>query len=135
MLCFLEAIGIGEEGDAIVDLHEEVVIAVGTYVMILPEVQGMNQLSAVGALGPEVVGDRILLLFAATEFRLVKDTHGGSAKSLREPRERACYPRSTVRTTTFSAPPFSCKVRAHSSAVEPVVNTSSIRRTGCPRRD
>ena len=81
LLCLLEAIWISEEGDAIADLHEEVVITVGANVMILPEVQGMNQLSAVGALGPEVVGDRILLLVAATEFRLVKDTHGGSAKS------------------------------------------------------
>lgn len=80
-LCFLEAIGIDQKGDAIVRIHEEVVIAVGAYLMILPEVQGMNQFPAVRALGPEVVGDHILLLVAATEFRLVKDTHGGSAKS------------------------------------------------------
>ena len=40
------------------------------------EIKGVNQLPAVGTLGPEVIWNCILLFVAATEFRLVKDTHG-----------------------------------------------------------
>ena len=58
-------------------IHEEVVAAVGADLVVLLEIQSVDQLTAVRALGPEIVGDHILLLFATTELRLVKDTHGG----------------------------------------------------------
>ncbi len=76
--CFrlLEAVRVCQQGDAVLCAHQEVMTAMEADLVALFKIEGMDQLPAVGTLGPEVIGNRILLFVAATEFRLVKDTHG-----------------------------------------------------------
>ena len=73
--CLYEAIRVGQQVDAVLCAHQEVMIAMGADLITLLEIQGVNQFPAVRALGPEVIRNRILLLVASTEFWLVKDTH------------------------------------------------------------
>ena len=75
-----EAVPIDQQRDAVTSAHEEVVTAMSADLEVLLEIERVDQLPAVGTLGPEIIGDNVLFLFAAAELRLVKDTHRLSAK-------------------------------------------------------
>jgi hypothetical protein len=75
MIHFLKRIGIGQKLNAIPGGKKKVVAAMRAHVGVLLEVEGVNELVALMAFGPKIIGES-LITFAAAQWWFFEDTHG-----------------------------------------------------------
>ena len=74
MVHLLERIGVGEECDSVPRREEEVLLAAGADIIVLLEVEGVDELIALMAFGPEIIGNP-LIFFAAAKRWFFENAH------------------------------------------------------------
>ena len=74
-LSFLEGSFIGNEFEAIIGSHEEVMRAFGADEVVLLQIEGMKHFPAVGTFGPKIIRNVICSFCVSLEAWFIEDAH------------------------------------------------------------